>query len=81
MEKEKQIYIHLDKTKTSIDLVQFQKMVFLYNAIHDGWSIKKQNQSFIFQKQHEGKREIYEETFLDSFVKENSDMTTLLTKK
>jgi hypothetical protein len=45
-----------------IDTITFQKMLFFYNAINDGWTIKKRNDSYIFVKNHEGKREI----FLDS---------------
>ena len=33
-------------------------MVFLYNALDNGWSIKKKQNSYIFTKNHEGKKEI-----------------------
>ena len=70
-----------ESKKITLNHVHFQKMVFLYNAINDGWSVKKQNQSYIFKKNHEGKREIYEESYLDTFVKENFDVGTLLSKE
>jgi len=41
-----------------IDNIKFQKMLFLFNAINDGWSIKKRRDSYIFTKNHEGKKEI-----------------------
>ena len=31
---------------------KFQKMVFVFNAINDGWTIKKRNDSYIFIKNH-----------------------------
>lgn len=43
----------------TLDSIKFQKMVLLFNAINDGWSIKKQNDSYIFKKNHEGKKEIF----------------------
>ena len=57
---------------------KFQKMVFLFNAINDGWTIKKRNDSYIFNKKHEGKKEIFREDYLLSFMKGNFDMKSLL---
>ncbi len=37
----------------------FQKMMFLTNALEEGWSIRKSNDSYIFTKKHENKREIF----------------------
>ena len=48
-----------DNKQIEIDKMKFQKMVFLYNALENGWSIKKRNNSYIFTKNHEGKREIF----------------------
>jgi hypothetical protein len=55
----------------NIDLVQLQKMNFIYNALTDGWTIKKQDNQFIFSKKHEGKKEIYLDTYLQSFIEAN----------
>lgn len=66
------------KHDISIDNMKFQKMLFLFNAINDGWSIKKQNDSFIFKKNHEGKKEIFHESYLHTFMKDNFDMNKLL---
>ena len=59
---------------------QFQKMTFLYNAIQDGWTVKKQKQtdSYVFTKKHEGKREIFLDTYLETFVRTNLNMNHLL---
>jgi len=55
----------------NIDNIKLKKMVFLFNAINDGWTIKKQNGSYIFQKKHEGKKEIFLDSYLMSFIKNN----------
>jgi len=51
---------------------QFQKMMFLMNALEKGWSVKKQNDKYIFTKKHENKREIFEENYLEHFIISNS---------
>lgn len=50
----------------------FQKMMFLINALEEGWSIKKSNDSYIFTKKHENKREIFQEDYLENFLLTNS---------
>jgi len=67
----------LDETK-KIDYLQYQKMLFIYNALEDGWSIKKRQKSFIFTKNHEGKKEVLSDSYLVSFMKGNFDMKKLL---
>ena len=74
------IKINLENEKSlEIDKMKFQKMVFLYNALDNGWSIKKKQNSYIFKKNHEGKKEILNETYLSIFMKDNSDINKLLT--
>ena len=65
---------------TFIDLPQnikiekpvFQKMMFLTNALEEGWSIRKSKDSYIFTKKHENKREIFQEDYLEKFLLTNS---------
>jgi hypothetical protein len=66
------------KYDIKIDNIKFQKMLFLFNAINDGWSIKKRKDSYIFTKNHEGKKEIFLDSYLLSFMKGNFDMNKLL---
>ena len=61
-----------------IDKIKFQKMVFLYNALDNGWSIKKNQNSYIFKKNHEGKKEILNESYLSTFMKDNADINKIL---
>ena len=62
----------------ALDNVKFQKMVLLFNAINDGWRIKKHNDSYIFKKNHEGKKEIFHDSYLLTFMKGNFDINRLL---
>jgi hypothetical protein len=61
-----------------LDSIKFQKMVLLFNAINDGWSIKKHNDSYIFKKNHEGKKEIFHDSYLLTFMKGNFDINRLI---
>lgn len=73
------IEIKLEKDQClEIDKIKFQKMVFLFNALDKGWSIKKSKDSYIFKKNHEGKKEIFDETYLAMFMKDNADINILL---
>lgn len=61
----------------TIENEKFQKMVFLFNAINDGWSIKKRKDSYIFTKNHEGKKEVFLESYLLTFMKNNFDINKI----
>lgn len=67
-----------DAYHITIENSKFQKMLFLYNAINDGWSIKKRNESYIFSKNHEGKKEVFLDSYLQTFVTGNLNLNTLL---
>jgi hypothetical protein len=41
------------------------------NALDFGWTIKKSEDSYIFTKKHEGKKEVFHENYLESFIKTN----------
>jgi hypothetical protein len=62
----------------NISFEHLQKMIFMYNALEKGWSIKKINDSYYFKKPHENKEEIFSDTFLSNFVKENTKLDKLL---
>jgi len=75
------IEINLENEKSlEIDKIKFQKMVFLYNALDNGWSIQKKQNSYIFKKNHEGKKEILNDTYLSIFMKDNLDINKLLSQ-
>lgn len=61
----------------NIDLIKLQKLSFIYNAIDAGWSVKKLEDKYIFSKKHEGKKEVYLETYLQKFVESNLKMKNM----
>jgi hypothetical protein len=64
--------------EVEIDKLKFKKMVFLFNALENGWYIKKRKDSYIFTKNHEGKKEVFDESYLSIFMKENADINNIL---
>ena len=63
--------------KLEIDNFILQKMSFLYNAIEDGWDIKKQDNKYIFSKNHEQKKEFYLDSYLKTFLESNINIKNL----
>ena len=56
----------------------FQKMVFLANALEQGWTVKKSNDTYIFTKKHENRQEIFQENYLETFLVSNYNADKLL---
>ena len=63
--------IDLNNNTTCIDTQRMQKMIFIMNALDDGWSVKKNQDSYIFTKKHENKREVFMEKYLENFIISN----------
>lgn len=78
------IKINLDSLKdlenehVKVDVITFQKMLFLFNTIEQGWSVKKQENSYVFSKPHDGKKEVLEESYLLKFMKSNFDINKII---
>ena len=60
-------------TKLNIDNIKIKKMMFIFNALEDGWIIEKTNESYIFRKKHEEKREFFSDSYLKEFIKNHVD--------
>ena len=65
----------------NIDYIKLQKMAFLYNALENGWTIKKQNEVYVFTKNHQGAKEIFLDSYLRRFMMENIDLNSILEQK
>ena len=63
-----------------IDLLSLHKMLFIYNAILNGWTVKLlEKNSFEFKKNKDAvKKEIYLDDYLKKFVKNNLDIDRIL---
>jgi hypothetical protein len=73
-----ELHINLDKNEVQMSNIVFQKMILLHNALEEGWTIKKQKDSYIFTKKHEGKKEVFQDSYLTQFMKSNMDINKLL---
>ena len=61
-----------------IDYINFKKITFIYNAIQNGWEVKLRGDKYIFTKKHEGKKEVFLDTYLRKFIVENMDIEHLI---
>ena len=68
----------LENENIKVDAIKFQKMLLLFNSIEQGWSVKKRNGSYVFTKNHEGKKEVLEDTYLMKFMKTNLDLNKII---
>jgi len=55
----------------SMDKKKLQKMLFLLNALENGWCVKKIGENYIFKKKHENKTEVFQSDYLDTFIASN----------
>lgn len=60
-------YMDLDECK-NLNLIKIHKMTFIYNAIEDGWTVKKKNDSYVFTKNHHGQKEVFLDSYLKTFI-------------
>lgn len=61
------------KTKLNINNITIQKMLFIFNALNDGWIVEKSNESYIFRKKHEEREEYFLDSYLKEFIKSHID--------
>lgn len=54
-----------------------QKTLFLINALDNGWTIRKKKDYYIFTKKHEGKREVFKDNYIHTFLEKNFDVSIL----
>lgn len=67
-----------NKSSVKINNLKFQKMVFLFNALEEGWTVKKKSDSYYLLKNHEGKKEIFLESYLSTFMQDVLDINKIL---
>ena len=68
----------LENTDLKVDAIKFQKMLLLFNSVEQGWSVKKRGESYVFSKNHEGKKEVLEDSYLLKFMKSNLDLNKII---
>lgn len=55
----------------NIEPKQLKIMIFLTNAIENGWTVKKKGNEYTFTKKHEGRKKVFEEHYLEHFLSTN----------
>ena len=50
---------------------ELSKLVFIYNALEDGWKIKKREGKYIFTKHNSKNKEVYMDDYLKKFLVKN----------
>ena len=58
-------------TPSKIEKKEYHKMYFITKAIEDGWTVKKRDDSYIFIKKNENKKEVLKQEYLETFVNSN----------
>ena len=61
-----------------INTIQFQKMLLLFNALEEGWTVKRKNESYVFTKNHENRKEVLQDSYLLKFMKTNLDLNKII---
>ena len=60
-----------DTDMQSIDPKTFAKMSFIFNAFNDVWKIRKKKDKYVFSKPHDNRKEVFETSYLEAFIKKN----------
>jgi len=62
-----------------IDLIKIYKMIFIFNALKNGWTVKMiENNKYEFKKSKEKEKTINVDDYLKNFIKKNLDINDLL---
>lgn len=70
--------LELDSIHIELNKKTLKQMLFVMNALENGWTIHKKKELYIFSKKHEGKKEIFEDSYLTTFVEENSNIQKII---
>ena len=69
---------NMNGNNVEIDKITFQKMAFIYNALDEGWCVKKKENNYVFTKNHNNDKEVFIESYLTRFMKGNLDINKVL---
>jgi hypothetical protein len=71
----------MDSSNIQVTRKEYQKMIFIMNALERGWKIKKiGDDKYVFIKKHEGRKEIFLESYLEKFINTNIGDDEILKK-
>ena len=62
-----------------LDLIKLYKMIFIYNALKNGWAVKMlEDDRFEFKKSKEKEKRINVNNYLKEFIVQNLDINNIL---
>jgi hypothetical protein len=67
----------MEQERENVDMIKLHKMAFIYNALENGWKVKKEDNMYIFSKNHEGKKEVMLDSYLKKFITKNLNINDL----
>jgi len=70
----------MENSDFDLNLMSLHKMLFIYNAVLNGWTVKLlPNNKFEFKKRKDNaKKEIYLDSYLKKFVSNNLNIDSIL---
>ena len=60
--------MNIDISKHNLNSKEFSKLLFIYNAVEDGWKVKKKDELYHFSKQTSKEKCVYTEKYLEKFI-------------
>jgi len=72
----------MEKEIGNIEMLELQKMIFIYNALKTGWTVKMiSNEKFEFKKSKSNvKKEVLLDDYLKKFIEHNLNIENLSSK-
>lgn len=69
----------IKNTIENLDLQTIQRMIFIYNALENGWNIKKNKSNlYSFKKSHNNSKEYFSNDYITTFIKQNINIENLI---
>ena len=60
-----------EKDRNDDEKIKYYKMLMIYNALDDGWTVKKINGVYKFNKRNEDRDEMLTESHIDRFLRDS----------
>lgn len=70
----------MDILGEDIGMLELQKMIFIYNALKSGWSVKMLSQGKFEFKKSVKTKEVFLDDYLKKFIEQNLSIENLVNK-
>ena len=68
----------IENIEIDITTKKLKQMIFIFNAIENGWNVNKRGENYVFKKKHENKRMVYDDNFIENFISKNCNITEFI---